>query len=174
MAAVLCFLPLYLFVWWKILYWIRYLPGHQMLYNDICPLNACQLWYHQCDVRVWGYLYIFALTLQRSPSPVRTARWWWLPFQRQWPSFSSQWWCTSWLGGESGVWFAHFLPFPRPRGALMTVAHRVSWCGWFLILCLLPGSSNHCLTVSNEPANVSSPNHAAVVKKCYKHILRQL
>lgn len=52
MAGVLCFLPLYLFAWWKILYWIKYQPGHQMLYNAVCPLYARQLWYHWCDVRV--------------------------------------------------------------------------------------------------------------------------
>lgn len=164
----------FVFVWWKIISWIKNLPGDQKLYNDVCPLYARKFWCDQWDVWLWGYLYDFLLALQRSPSPVRTARWWWLPFQQQWPSSSSQWWCMSWLEGESGVWFAHFVLLPCPRGALMTVARRGLWCGWFLILCLLPGSSKLCLAVSNEPANVSSPNHAAVVKKCYKHILRQL
>lgn len=164
--------------------WIKYLPGDQVLYNAICPLYACKFWCHRWDVRVWCYLYVyilficylyvFVLALQRSPSPVRTARWWWLPFQQQWPSFCSQWWCMSWLEGEYRVWFAHFLLLPHLRGALMTMGRPVSQCGCFWILCLLPRSCKLCLTVSNEPANVSSPNHAAVVKKCYKHILRQL
>lgn len=127
MAGVFYFLPLYLFAWWKIMPWIKYLPVEQMLYHDVCPPCMHVNSDVTNEVCVWGYLCVCVLALQHSPSPVRTARWWWLPFQQQWPSSSSQWWSMSWLGGESGAWFVLFLLLPRPRGALVTVSGVVVW-----------------------------------------------
>lgn len=137
----------------------------------LSPLYACKLWCHQWDVCVCEVIYVFLCWLCSV-----------LHLQWEQPGgddchFSSSGHHPPHSGGVCPDWEVSLVPdlhffscCPVPEGPWWLC--QGLWCGWVLILYLLPRSS--CLTVTNEPVNVSSPNHAAVVKKCYKHILRQL
>lgn len=156
------------FVWWKIISWIKYLPGDQKLYHDVCPLYACKFWCDQWDVCERGYLYDFcvgfaafsissensqvvmiaisaavAIILLTVVVYVLIGRWVWCLILSYFVTF-----CPVSMSQRG----------PNDRGW---------WCDWFLILCLLPRSSKLCSQSVMSPLTLA----AQIVQQLLKNAI---